>query len=279
MPTAFDAVVASAPAASMVAALGLAGGGYLEGREGVAACGAIVGVFGLAVERLQSRQIRVRLRRAKAEHRTDLREVTRLLHEMQRDLTVLRGDLDAVRVERDAVRAELTQTQRPAAPEPWFGSEPVAATEPTGVPAVEPVAAVEPVVPAAARAPLSLFLPGQVRSPIATGGIPLLAPGPSLPVRSAAEPRSITGSRPGHPPTTEAETEPLPVLTAELADALVYAAMAEADAAHLTHAHTGYVGEAHLPGSATRSGTLLLADEAPPTPRTLYVVRRGKHVA
>lgn len=254
VPTAFDAFVAATPATSLIAALGLAGGGYLDGREDIAACGAVVGAFGLAVERMQARRVRVRLRRARADHRNDMQEVTRLLHQMQRDLADLRTDLDGVRTERDAVRAELLATQRAAVPVSAGASQLPAPAEPQ----VE-ILAESPAEPLTEtprpRLPLNLILPGQVRSPIATGGIPLLAPGPSVPVRPVPERRS---ARPGHfdPALRDNRndvTQPLPVLTAELADALVYAAMAEADAAELTHSL-----------------------EAAPT---LYVVRRGKHVA
>jgi hypothetical protein len=290
VPTVFDAVVASAPATSMVAALGLAGGGYLDGREGIAACGAVVGAFGLAVERLQSRRTRIRLRRTRADHRADLREVTRLLHELQKDLADLRDDLDGVRAERDnalierdaaflereTVQAErdtvLTErdavlTERDAAraelaaallDDPARDREPSPAATGQGAPV---------------GLPLNLILPGQVRSPIATGGIPLLAPGPCVPVRSIAALHAVAE------PATEAVTEPLPVLTAELTDALVYAAIAEADAAALTRTMERPLSAAEpATGAPEASSAQAGAGGVTGTP-TLYVVRRGKHVA
>lgn len=308
-PTALNALVAVTPATSLATAFGLAGGGYLTGREGVAACGALAGAFGLVVERLQARSVRVRLRRERSRHRRDLGEVSRLLHDVQRDLAGLRADLDDVRSERDSVRAELRATlDRVAVAEKGAAvAVPVPVTEPVvervetpvveraEAPVEEPAADVVPELAAepvgepvgdesvddelrelARPMPLALLVPGQVRSPIATGGIPVLPPGPRELVRSIdlRTPRA----------DADDETQPLPVMTAELADALVYAAMAEADAAQLTrvlegpdaagrHAGPLHTGDAHHAGDYTRERPM--ADSAP----TLYIVRRGKHVA
>jgi hypothetical protein len=298
-PTTFDALVAVTPATSLAAAFGLAGGGYLTGREDLAACGAMAGAFGLVVERFRTRSVRVRLRRERSRHRTDLREVTRILNDVQRDLAGLRADLDGVRAERDAVRAELRTTldhlaaarsvaQAPVADVPVadvpVADVPVAdiiagpvASEPAG-PAVEAQALAEAPVTESPELdrprPLSLLVPGQVRSPIATGGIPVLPPGPRELVRTI-DLRST-------PPVADDDTQPLPIMTAGLADALVYASMAQADAAQQTrvlerplprHAGALHTPDAHHCGDHPRE------ESAAEGPRTLYVVRRGKHVA
>ena len=274
MSAAVDALVAVTPATSLAAAFGLAGGGYLTGREGVAACGAVAGGFGLIVGRLQTRSVRVRLRRERARNRGDLREVSRLLHEVRRGLADLRSDLDVVKAERDAVRAELRITLGELSDaRRAVGVASVLDLPEKVTPDATPAEVATP--PLARPLPLAL-LPSQVRSPIATGGIPVLAPGPCEPVR-VVDLRSVR-------PVPDDETRPTPARTAEQADALVYAAMVEADAAELTRfleghtvagQHTGslHTGDAHHAGDYTRqegrgSGTA-----------TLYVVRRGKHVA
>jgi hypothetical protein len=147
---------------------------------------------------------------------------------------------------------------------------------------VEAAPADETVAVAAPRLWLSLLVPGQVRSPIATGGIPVLAPGPSEPVR-VVDLRTAT-RRPG----ADDETQPLPVITAQLTDALVYAAIAEAEAAALTrtlelpdaggrHAGPLHTGDAHHAGDYARE--LVPVGAGGGGTATLYVVRRGKHVA
>jgi hypothetical protein len=290
----FDALVAVTPATSLTAAFGLAGGGYLTGREDLAACGAMAGAFGLVVERFQGRSARVRLRRERSRHRTDLREVTRILRDVQRELADLRADLDAVgterdavRTERDAVRAELRATLDQLAAVRSVAEVPVAEVPVAEVPVAEVPVAEVPVaeVPVADPGelerplPLSLLLPGQVRSPIATGGIPVLPPGPRELVRTI----DLRSTR----PVADDDTQPLPVMTAELVDALVYAAMAEADAAQLTrvlerplprHAGPEHIGSLHTP-DAYHADDHPREEPAAGGPRTLYVVRRGKHVA
>ena len=288
-----QAVVAVTPATSLAAAFGLAGGGYLTGREDLAACGAVAGAFGLVVERFQSRGVRVRLRRERSRHRSDLREVSRILHDVQCDLAGLRADLDDVRSERDAVRSELRATldQLAAVRSEAVRSE---AVRSEAVPVVTEPVVTEPVVtePVVTEPvldvvevplldfrererplPLSLLLPGQMRSPIATGGIPLLPPGPRELVR-AIDLRSV-------PSVEDDDTQSFPAIAAELADTLVYAAMAEAEAAQVTRVlerplprHSGalHTGDAHHAGDYTRGHAV---DGSP----TLYVVRRGKHVA
>jgi hypothetical protein len=287
-------VVALTPTASLAAAFGLAGGGYLTGREDVAACGALAGAFGLVVERFATRGVRLRLRRERMRHRSDLADVSRLLHELQRDLAGLRTDLDDVRSERDVVRSQLHETRSAlvtaqtfavtaAASAPAAIAEPVVAVEPV---AAEPVVAVEPAVVAVApsfeapRVPISMLLPGQMRSPIATGGIPVLEPGPSEPVR-VVDLRAVA-SRSG----ADDETQPIPAMSAQRVDALVYAAMAEAEAAELSHTlhlpdgvtgrHAGalHTGDAHHAGDYSRELQTVGGGTA-----TLYIVRTGKHVA
>jgi len=287
-PTAVNAVAACTPATSLLAALGLAGGGYLTGREDVAACGALVGAFGLVAERLHSRGLRRRLRRERMRHRDDLREVSRELADLQRQFAALRTDLQSARADRDelagveAVSARRLQLPAPLVPEPAV-PEPAVPMSVASVPVVpEPVLA-EPVVPVAvAPAPaaaLGLLIPGQQRSPIATGGIPLLAPGPSEPVRvidlRVTQPIPLSALRPAGAPE--------PTLPAATVDALVYAALAEAEADELTRVLTDpgrpgrHAGLLHA-GDAHHAGDYARVDDAPAAP-TLFVVNRGRHVA
>jgi hypothetical protein len=299
-PTLFDALIAAAPATSLTAAFGMAGYGYLAGREGLAACGAVAGALGLVVERFNRHGVRLRLRRERARHRGDVQELSRLLHDVRRDLAGLRADLDDVRAERDSVRSELqaalgelaaarrARVTAPLETTPVAGlvsaglvnadvgagsvrAESAATAASTGDTAsgVEATRAQELPLPA-------LVVPGQVRSPIATGGIPLLAPGPREPVR--ADQRSVREG-PGD------VTQPIPVMTAERADALVYAALAEADAAARARvlARPGaigpqsgvlHTGHAHRAGDHAREDPSACAG-AP----MLYVVRQGRDVA
>ncbi|HEX2806341.1 MAG TPA: hypothetical protein VHN80_09240, partial [Kineosporiaceae bacterium] len=327
-PTALDAVVAATPATSLFAALGLAGGGYLVGREGLAACGAMVGAFGLIIERFQTRGVRVRLRRERARYRSDVHGVSEQLRQLQRELSGLRDDMKEVRSERDAVRAELHATLRQMSDlrTSALGARPVVAAEPVaavaadgraesiglpeliGLPEVpelielpelierpdptEPVDQDELLLPvqqvetseadlrrltAATRAAFGAVVPGQSRSPIATGGIPMLRPGPSESLPQVIDLRSY-GRSSGEP-----VTEPTRTLSPEAVDALVYAALAEADADELTrtlevpgereagrHAGPLHTGDAHHAGNYARG-------ELPPTtagPPTLFVVKR-----
>jgi hypothetical protein len=298
-----DAVIACTPVTSLFAGLGLAGGGYLVGREGVAACGAVVSAFGLLVERMQTRSVRIRLRRERSRHRSDLRQVGRDLRDLQRQLTSIRTDLDGVRDERDAVRTELRavlgdlSAARPsvvtAAPVAAAMSPVQAAEAPVaeasdgetsdseapviGEPVTRPTLLIQEV---AAASRLGLLVPGQLRSPIATGGIPVLDPGPSEPVtvidlrtRGTSSASSAAGA-----------------LDLELVDDLVYAALADADADELTrtleqngrragrHAEdlggVLHAGDAHHAGDYARDD-----DTVPGGVPVLYVVRHGRHVA
>ena len=330
-PTAANAVAAAAPATSLFAALGLAGGGYLAGREDVAACGALVGAFGLVAERFASRGLRRRLRRERMRHRDDLRGVSRDLADLQRQFAALRSELDAARSARvepadlhPPIGVEAGAVRRLAVPEPVPVQVPVqvpvavpvagqalhlAEDAPLDEPRDDEPAAAEPVpvsaapVSAAPVAALGLLIPGQVRSPIATGGIPLLAPGPSEPVRvidlratgPATAPIAVPMARPVTAPVTAPLTAPLTrPLTAPLTrpttlppaavDALVYAALAEAEADELTrvladpgrrgrHAGNLLAGDAHHAGDFARD------DAAEPASSVLFVVNRGRHVA
>ena len=269
-PAAFDAVVAVTPNTSLVAALGLAGGGYLAGREEVAACGALVGALGLAVERIQHRSVRVRARRERARYRDGLQGVGVQLNELRRELTGLRQDLDGVRDERDSIRAELTATQDElanvrvavATAAPVVPSAPVVpVTGPITMPIRRPT--ITPASPGVSPAAVAK-LPGQVRSPIATGGIPLLNPGPRMPVPGVIDLRSRFAAAP-------------PARDPELADAMVYAAMAEAEAQQLAQSLEIFglhAGDAHHAGDYSRGPVV-----TPAAGTTLLVVKRGKHVA
>jgi hypothetical protein len=300
-PTALDAVVAATPATSLFAALGLAGGGYLVGRDGIAACGAVVGAFGLIMERFRTRGLRVRLRRERARHRTDLHGVSEQLRQMQRELSGLRDDLHGVRDERDAVRDELQVTlhQLSAARTSARGVRPLSApaAEPVILPPTEVILPpAEPVIvhkvetteadlrrlAVATRAAFGTLVPGQSRSPIATGGIPVLRPGPSESVPKVIDLRSYGRTDAGP------ITEPMHTLSPDVVDALVYAALAEADADELTrtlevpgkreagrHAGPLHTGDAHHAGNYARSEPTAATDDAP----TLFVVKRGRHAA
>lgn len=281
-PTALDAVVACTPATSLFTALGLAGGGYLTGREGMAACGAVVGAVGLAVERLQSRGLRLRLRRERLRHRDDLRGIGRDVHGLQRELARLRQDLDGVRSEpaRPAVPAAVPVVvarvpalagHAPATPlasvAPGASDASEWETEELFLPEVSLPGATRPAVRPAAR----FVLPGQLRSPLATGGIPVLPAGPHRPVRIV----DLRG-------TGNTGAIPLPV---GVADEQVYDALDEEQADELTRLleeparragrHTGplHLGDAYHAGDWSRD------DVAHRTEPVLYVADPSCHVA
>jgi hypothetical protein len=336
VPTALDAVAAVTPTTSLLAALGMAGGGYLTGREGMAACGAVVGAFGLVVERFSARSVRLRLRRERLRHREDLRGVSHQLRELRRQLGGLRDDLDGVCSERDDVRVQLQDTLNelarvrgalrdrpsavvPAATRPAVARAPVrpmppvpVATLPTPVRPVPagpapvtaaPVTAAPAAVASAPTVPVvrlvterdddarsdvasavpgprdeegrpyrhqaPVLLPGQIRSPIATGRIPVLAPGPRMPVPSIIDLRTGAVPLPGESGATRGTPSP------DVVDALVYAAMTEAEAHRVTASLELHTGDAHHAGDFVRT-----EPETPPAGvPTLYVVKRGRHVA
>jgi hypothetical protein len=279
-----------------LAALGLASSGYLSGREDVAACGAVMGALGVAVERYQSRAVRLRLRRERACYRDDLRRFSRDLHDVQRQLTGLRADLDDVRSERDTVREQLYATLREQMRARNVPEEPREAgvadvSEPAASPALQAPDDVQAPteVPAGAEVPegaephespvtaaaLGLLVPGQLRSPLATGGIRLVPPGPAAPVRVID--LSAADQRPPLLPRAHGAPQLAPA-----ADALVYAALAEAEADELTRMlevpgeraslHTGH---AHRAGDFARDDD----DAQAAAPPVLYVVSRHRRVA
>jgi hypothetical protein len=300
-PTALDAVLAATPATSLFAALGLAGGGYLVGREGIAACGAVVGAFGLIVERFQTRGVRVRLRRERARYRTDLHGVSEQLRQLQRELSGLRDDMNGVRGERDAVRDELQlalyelssarttalgvspveappRIESAESPESLESLEEGGSDAGAGVQQVEASEADVRRLAAATRDGFAALVPGQARSPIATGGIPVLRPGPSVSVPKVIDLRSYGRQA----------CEPMRTLSPEAVDALVYAALAEADADELTrtlevpgareagrHAVPLHTGDAHHAGDYAREHAGSPGGGTP----TLFVVKRGRHAA
>ena len=130
----WDAVVASAPMASLATGLGLGGAGYAVQEPGVAASGAVVCAAGLYVERLQARSLR---RRRRAERLRSRHEVT----ELRRTIAQLREDVDAFQralVDTGAVLAARSLPMLPAVPAPV--AAPVAAPADPAVPVAAPVA-------------------------------------------------------------------------------------------------------------------------------------------
>ncbi|HEY6795962.1 MAG TPA: hypothetical protein VI248_14900 [Kineosporiaceae bacterium] len=289
-PTAFRAVVACTPTTSLFAALGLAGGGYLTGREDVAACGAVAGAFGLVVERFQTRSVRLRLRRERARYRDEVRGFSRDLHEVQRQLSALRADLDDVRAQRDAARerlssalGELTDVRATAAA---AAAAPAAAAPAVGDQAVGDQAVGDQAVAPLPAVALGRLVPAQARSPIATGGIPVPRPGPGAPVQviDIAPGDPITRPLdilPGRPPEPRQTATP----PARLVDALVYAGLVEAETDDLPrvlevarHWAGSRAGSLHT-GHAHRAGDYARADAQTAGPPVLYVVNRSRQVA
>ena len=293
-PTALDAVAACTPATSLFTALGLAGGGYLTGREGIAACGAVVGAVGLVVERLQSRGLRLRLRRERLRHRDDLRGIGRDVDGLQRELARLRQDLDGVRSEParpavpSAVPVVLARVPSSA------GRAPVAVggsdgsdweTEELFLPEVLP-GALPGTTPPAVRPAARFVLPGQLRSPLATGGIPVLPAGPHRPVRIVdLRGTGNTGAIPLPAGSLPAGSLPAGSLPAGAADELVYDALDDEQADELARLleeparrAARHTGPLHL-GDAYHAGDWSRDDAAHRTEPVLYVADPGCHVA
>jgi len=287
-PTARDAVVACAPMTSLISALGLGGTGYLAGRPGIAACGAVVGGAGIYAERLQARQLRQRARRDRDRFRLEAREMSRTVDELRREVAAVREDMEAcVEASTAALQMALAElagrTATPAEPAVPV-TVPVAA--PPVVPAVVPAAPAA--VPAAAAA-VPADLPVREPAPV-----PVQAPATPVPVAArmpwvspaAAARRSALWVQEARPVAAPFEgtmnTGRIPVLdpgpsnriaarSSVIADALVYASLAEQefDAAERELANPQLVGV-----GAARTGT-----GGTPSATGLVVVKRGRHVA
>jgi hypothetical protein len=96
-PTALNAVVALVPAGAMLSAVGAAGTGYLLHRPDIAAAGAGTAAVGLAVERLQNRNLRIRARRERWEWRAEREQLRESLDELRRDLEEAHHTLNVLR--------------------------------------------------------------------------------------------------------------------------------------------------------------------------------------
>jgi hypothetical protein len=150
LKTWWDAVIASAPMASLATGLGLGGVGYVGQRPGVAASGAVVCAAGLYVERLQARSLR---RRRRSERLRARHEVT----ELRRTIAQLREDVDAFQralLDTGAAVAARSQPLLPLAP------------------LVAPLSVLAPLA-----APLAAPLPAPVAAPVpAPVGVPVAVP-------------------------------------------------------------------------------------------------------
>jgi hypothetical protein len=201
LKTWWDAVVASAPMASLATGLGLGGAGYAFQAPGVAAGGAVVCAAGLYVERLQARSLR---RRRRAERLRARHEVT----ELRRTIAQLRVDVDAFQralLDTEAVLAARSQPLLPPVlapvPAPVAVSAPVAVPAPAVDPAAAPAAvavAVPVAVPHAgatddavvpiADVEATAWVQTRQRRPLAQPSLPSQAPSPFLPALAAAAP-------------------------------------------------------------------------------------------
>jgi hypothetical protein len=174
----WDALVASAPMASLATGLGLGGVGYAVQEPGVAASGAVVCAAGLYVERLQARSLR---RRRRAERLRARHEVT----ELRRTIAQLRVDVDAFQ------RALLDTGAAVAARSlPLLPPVPTAPVAPVATPVAVPVAAPAPAPAAPAEeaddvvvVPLSdveatAWVQTRERRPLAQRPLPSQAPSP-----------------------------------------------------------------------------------------------------
>jgi hypothetical protein len=199
LKTWWDAVVASAPMASLATGLGLGGAGYAVQAPGVAAGGAVVCAAGLYVERLQARSLR---RRRRAERLRARHEVT----ELRRTIAQLRVDVDAFQralLDTEAVLAARSQPLLPPVPAPVPApvavSAPVAAPAPVAVPApvlasvavpvtVPDAGATDDVVVPIADVEATAWVQTRERRPLAQPSLPSQAPSPFLPALAAAAP-------------------------------------------------------------------------------------------
>jgi hypothetical protein len=177
----WDAVVASAPMASLATGLGLGGVGYAVQEPGVAASGAVVCAAGLYVERLQARSLR---RRRRAERLRARHEVT----ELRRTIAQLRVDVDAFqRALLDtgaAVAARslplLPPVPAPVAPvaTPVAGPVAVAVAAPAPAPAAPAEEADDVVVVPLSDVEATAWVQTRERRPLAQRPLPSQAPSP-----------------------------------------------------------------------------------------------------
>jgi hypothetical protein len=192
LKTWWDALVASAPMASLATGLGLGGAGYVVQRPGVAASGAVVCAAGLYVERLQARSLR---RRRRAERLRARHEVT----ELRRTIAQLREDVDAFQralLDTGAAVAARSQPLLPPVPAPV--AAPVAAPVPAPVPALAPVASVaadadDVVVVPLADVEAAAWVQTRERRPLVRPPLPSQAPSPFV----AAVPAGGTSEQDG----------------------------------------------------------------------------------
>ncbi|HVN13424.1 MAG TPA: hypothetical protein VMT69_15120 [Kineosporiaceae bacterium] len=233
-----EAVVACTPMTSLVAGLALGGAGCLAQVPGLAAGGAIVCAAGLYVERLQARSLR---RRRRAERMRSRHEVT----ELRRTIAQLRQDVDAFHralLDTEAVLAARNLPLLLPVPE-------VTEAEPVAVAAPEPGEG-ELVVVALAEAEASDWVQGPARVGTGTAALPTQQPGLFLTAAGAP--------LPAQPPAARGRLTPK-------ADALVYAALVELDAAVTTRS-LAYAGDTDI---ATDSpSTARSTPGASPTRRT-----------
>jgi hypothetical protein len=178
LKTWWDAVVASAPMASLVSGLGLGGAGYLVERPGVAASGAVVCAAGLYVERLQARSLR---RRRRAERMRSRHEVT----ELRRTIAQLREDVDAFQralLDTGAAVAARSQPLLPPVPvaAPLSVPAPVAASLSVAAPAAPVLAEAtdDVVVVALADVEATAWVQTRERRPLAQPPLPSQASSP-----------------------------------------------------------------------------------------------------
>jgi len=210
LKTWWDALVASAPLASLATGLGLGGAGYAVQEPGVAASGAVVCAAGLYAERLQARSLR---RRRRAERLRARHEVT----ELRRTIAQLRVDVDAFQralLDTGAVVAArslplLPPVAAPAAPVAAPTAVPVAtpAAVPVAVPAPAPVALAEEaddvVVVPLADVEAAAWVQTRQRRPLARPPLPSQASSPFV----SAVPAAVDAGADAYGALTEGDDE------------------------------------------------------------------------
>jgi uncharacterized membrane-anchored protein YhcB (DUF1043 family) len=113
-PTALSAVVAFVPTSALLSAVGAAGSGYLLHRADVAAAGAGTAAVGLAVERLQTRSLRRRVRRERWEWRDEREQLRESMNELRHDLADAHHTLTVLRSRIHALHERTAETPRPS---------------------------------------------------------------------------------------------------------------------------------------------------------------------
>ncbi len=194
-PTALAAVAAITPTTAIVLAFGSAGSGYLLHRADVAAAGAALAGGGLAVERMQGRATRRRMRRQRWEQRARVREAQTAADELRQELHDAQHTLDALRTRLVSVQDRLARVAAAGDGDRAAGQ---GAASVAGLPPATELSAVAGLPPATELSAVAGLPPATELSAVA--GLP---PATELSAVAGLPPATELSAVAGLPPATE----------------------------------------------------------------------------